>query len=292
MVGKMPNKSPRKRYLHFGTSSFSSTDWVGPFYPEGTKPAGFLKYYSGVFRSVEIDSTYYAVPSENTINGWRDKIPDNFIIAAKFPRSIVHAGKGSQPDTRHLLNPDLTYKRRDRFINLLSRLGKNLGPLLLQFPYFSKSAFAHKEIFFELLDRFLNDLPADFKYAVEIRNRHWLNKGFNDLCLKHKAALVMADQAWMPHGDEIGEIFDPVTADFSYIRLLGDRRKIEAITMKWEREVIDHTDRLKRWAEVLNRLAEREVETFIYANNHYAGHAPATVRRLQELTNNYGDQKQ
>jgi uncharacterized protein YecE (DUF72 family) len=154
---------------------------------------------------------------------------------------------------------------------------------LIQFPYFSKKVFSYKDVFMERLDRFLSDLPDDFRYGVEIRNRHWLKSDFADLCRKHHVALVMADQAWMPHGDQIMEWFDPVTTNFSYVRLLGDRQEIEKITKTWGKEVIDRDEQLQRWAKVLKRLAEREVETYVFANNHYAGHAPATARKLREM---------
>jgi uncharacterized protein YecE (DUF72 family) len=87
----------------------------------------------------------------------------------------------------------------------------------------------------------------------------------------------------MPHGDEVTHGLDPVTGDFVYVRLLGDRQRIERITTRWEREVIDQRSSLERWAEFLARMTERRVPTLVYANNHYAGHAPTTIRRLQEL---------
>jgi len=83
--------------LHIGTSSFSEEDWVGPFYPEKTQPRDFLKYYATRYDTVEIDATYYAIPSEHTVDGWNQKTPDGFLFAAKFPRSIVHCGTGARP---------------------------------------------------------------------------------------------------------------------------------------------------------------------------------------------------
>jgi len=276
-------QAENKSIIHFGTSSFSSKDWIGTFYPRGVKAMDFLKYYAQQFDIVEVDSTYYSIPSEYTVDGWLEKTPANFKISAKFPRGIVHAGKDKKPDSKNILDREATYPERDRFLTVMERLGKSLGPLLIQFPYFSKKIFAYKEVFLERLDRFLTDLPKDFRYAVEIRNRHWLNADFANLCRKHNAALVMADQAWMPHGDQIMEWFDPVTTDFSYIRLLGNRQEIEQLTSTWGREVVDKTDLLLRWAEVLKKLADRQVETYVYANNHYTGHAPATARKLREM---------
>ncbi len=269
--------------IRFGTSSFSSKDWIGPFYPPGTPPADFLRLYADRFDTVEIDATYYAVPAAGTVRGWADKTPESFLIAAKFPREIVHGGEGARPDPAKVLDPDATYPVRDRFLKVMDALGPRLGPLVIQFPYFNRSAFASAGPFMERLDRFLADLPGDRTYAVEIRNPAWVTPAFADLCREHDAALVTVDRAWMPHADELEKTMDPVTGGLAYVRLLGDRQEIEKLTRTWEKEVVDRSGRLRRWAGFLARMLEREVPTVVYVNNHYAGHAPATVERLIEL---------
>jgi uncharacterized protein YecE (DUF72 family) len=270
-------------YIRIGTSSFSSNDWIGPFYPEKTAPADFLRFYASHFNTVEIDATYYAVPSRQTVTGWKEKTPENFIFTAKFPRAIVHAGKDSKPDTKKLLAPEFSYEERDKFLSIIQILGEKLGPLLLQFPYFSKKQFESPQPFFEKLDLFLENLPRNFRYAVEIRNRQWLTREFADICRNHNAALAFVDHAWMPHGDEISDSIDPITADFCYIRLIGDRNEIENITKSWEKEVINRDDRIRRWAAILEKMAGRKQLTFAFINNHFAGHAPATARKLWDI---------
>jgi uncharacterized protein YecE (DUF72 family) len=270
-------------YIRIGTSSFSSNDWIGPFYPEKTAPADFLRFYANHFNTVEIDATYYAVPSRQTVIGWKEKTPDSFRFAAKFPRSIVHAGKDSKPDIKKLLAPDFAYEERDKFLSTIRELGEKLGPLLLQFPYFSKREFDSPQPFFEKLDSFLDKLPKNFRYAVEIRNRQWLTREFADICRNHNTALALVDHAWMPHGDEIDDSIDPITADFSYIRLIGDRNGIENITKSWDKEVINRDDRIRRWAAILEKMAGRKQLTFAFINNHFAGHAPATARKLWDI---------
>ncbi len=270
----------------FGTSSFSSKDWVGPFYPLGTQPAAFLGTYAQIFDTVEVDSTYYAVPSARTVDGWARKTPESFLISAKFPRDIVHAGKGSRPDARFVLDPDSTYEIRDDFLDVIQRLGPRLGPLVLQFPYFNREAFPSAGPFLERLDRFLRDLPrADhLRYAVEVRNKAYVTKRLRDLLAGHDVSFVLVDQAWMPHGDEVEKKMDPVTSEVCYIRLLGDRKAIEQLTTTWGKEVLDQGPRLERWASLIVRLMDRGVRVLVYVNNHYAGHGPATVKRLMELT--------
>lgn len=269
--------------IRFGCSSFSSEDWVGPFYPAGTKPGDFLRHYAAHFDTVEVDATYYAIPRASMVDGWREKTPEGFLLSAKFPRSIVHGGEAATPDAECVLVPAHTHRDRDAFLEVMSRLGTRLGPLVLQFPYFGKAAFADEKPFLERLDRFLDDLPGDFRYAVELRNRTWIGPEFAYLLRKHRVSMVLVDQAWMPHGDEVEQRLDPFTGPEVYVRLLGDRKEIEAITKTWDTEVIDRRERLQRWAAFLHRASKRGQPTLVYVNNHYAGHAPTTVRRLQAM---------
>ncbi len=266
--------------IRIGTSSFSESDWVGPFYPAGTKPGDFFKYYTSRFSTVEIDASYYAVPSTRTVDRWRELSPPGFILSAKFPRSIVHGGEAATPNSRLVLNPDATYPIRDQFLSVMSRMGEHLGPLVLQFPYFAKAQFEDERPFMERLDTFLQDLPKEYRYAVEIRNPKWLTPEFADLLRKHNVALVLVDQGWMPMIDEVQRRFDPLTTDFCYIRLLGDRKEIEAVTTSWNKVVIDRSANLDLWADWLARLFELCVKTLVYINNHYAGYAPETARTL------------
>jgi uncharacterized protein YecE (DUF72 family) len=279
----------RSNLLRIGTSSFSEADWVGPFYPAGTRPAEYLKYYATRFDTVEIDASYYAIPRRRAVEAWAKNTPNGFLISAKFPRSIVHGGDGPRPDPRVVLVPDRTFGDRDRFLEAMSALGPRLGPLVLQFPYFSKEAFSSSAMFFDRLDHFLESLPIGFRYAVEIRNRAWLKPALGNLLKKHGAALVLVDQAWMPHGDEVAKMIDPVTTGFAYIRLLGDRKEIEAVTDRWDRIVIDRTERLMRWAAVIRQFLDNGLETMVYANNHYAGYAPDTAETLREMIDNRRD---
>lgn len=263
-----------------GTSSWSERSWVGPFYPEEMQPADFLAHYSTRFMAVEADVTYYRIPSRNLVASWERKTPEGFEIAAKFPRSIVHAGKGKQPDARRILVPEDVGEDAERFLNVMSLLGPKCGPLVLQFPYFNKKAFAGLAPFLEKLDAFLAILPGNFRYAVEVRNRSWIRRPLLDVLRRHEVALVLVDIGYMPHPAELMENMDLVTTDFAYARLVGDRRAVEERTETFDRIVIDRSERLDRWAGLLGRITERVPRTYVFANNHYAGHGPETIRDL------------
>ncbi len=268
--------------LQLGTSSFSTPDWIGPFYPVGTKPSEFLSVYARRYPVVEIDATYYGVPRARTVAAWDRKTPSWFRLCAKFPRDIVHGGVGPRPDPDVVLDPEATGPVVREFLDVMAPLGAKLGPLVLQFPRFASGSLGPGE-FRDRLDAFLGGLPESVRVAVEIRNRSWLTPDFARLLARHRAALVLSDYVAMPLGDELEQILDPVTTDFAYVRLLGDHREMDRLTSTWEREVVDRTDRLRRWSGVLVRLLERRVPTLVFANNHYAGHAPATLEKLRGL---------
>ena len=264
----------------FGTSSWSESSWVGPFYPPGTKPADFLSYYATQFGAVEADTTYYRVPSAAMVRGWRTKTPEGFTIAAKFPRGIVHAGKGERPDGTRVLVEEHVRAETDRFLDAMRELGSRAGPLVLQFPYFNREAFASPAPFLDRLDAYLETLPNEFRYGVEVRNKAWIAAPLLDRLRARRVALVAVDLPYVPHPSDLEPKVDLVTADFLYVRLIGDRKAVEDLTDTFDRVVVDHGDRLDRWAEWLASAAPRVRETFAFANNHFAGHGPATIREL------------
>ena len=165
-------------------------------------------------------------------------------------------------------------------------MGSKCGPLVLQFPYFNKKAFASRGPFLERLDRFLGALPADFRYAVELRNRNWLDAELTALLESHRAALVLVDLAYMPHPAHLAEDLELLTTDFAYCRLIGDRKAVDSLTKTFDRIVIDQEERLGPWADLLRGLLQRVPEVYVYANNHYAGHGPATA---DEIARRVGD---
>jgi uncharacterized protein YecE (DUF72 family) len=258
--------------LYIGTSAFTAAGWEGAFYPPGAKPADYLSYYATKFNSVEVDSTFYRTPSKATVQGWDKKTPKGFVFTAKCPQSITH--------DKVLLDCDPEFKE---FVQTMALLGDKLGPLLLQFGYFNKKAFVGINDFLARLKPFLKKLPKDHKFAVEIRNKNWLVPQFVEALRERDVALALIDQSWMPRPAQWFEKFDPITADFAYVRWLGDRKGIEAQTKVWDKVIVDRRAELSEWAEILGKIHKRKIQIFAYANNHYAGFGPATVEMFQEL---------
>ncbi len=255
--------------VRVGTSSFTAAGWKGTFYPEGLKSTNYLNYYSKQFDTVEIDSTWYGPPSERTVRNWYAQTPDNFIFSAKVPQVVTHE--------RCLEGCD---EEMSAFLRTMELLGPKLGVLLLQFPYFNKQLFATADPFVRRLEAFLKKLPTGFKFAVEIRNKTWLTPQFQQLLCAHGVSLTMIDHPWMPTAEGWFEEEDPLTAQFGYVRLLGDRYAIEEKTKTWDKTVVDRSREMQDWTSACERITKRGMEVFVYINNHYAGHAPASVREF------------
>jgi uncharacterized protein YecE (DUF72 family) len=294
----MPSTAIRRRVadevasvgtICYGTSSWSESSWVGPFYPERCKPADYLREYAKNFSTVEVDATYYAVPAPKTVDGWKAKTPEDFILAAKFPRSVVHGGDGPRPDPEVVLVPERVTADTEAFLQVMGRLGHKCGPLLLQFPWFAATVFPDQQDFLDRLDAYLETLPDDFRFAVEVRNRDWVNRALVEILHRHRAALVLVDMARMPHPADVARDVNIVTADFAYGRLIGDRKRIDAITKHFDAVVVDQSDRLSRWVPLLHHVRDRVEEVYVYANNHYAGHGPETIRQLRGMVEGSAD---
>jgi uncharacterized protein YecE (DUF72 family) len=254
-----------------GTSGWSYADWVGSFYPQGTRPADYLSRYAEHFDIVEVDRTYYRTPSPAMVRGWADKTPDDFRFALKMVRTVTHE--------KVLLD---CQAECDEFLKAVRPLGPKLHSILLQFGYFNKNAFAGLEPFLERLESFLEKFRPPCPVAVEIRNKWWLKPEFFDFLARHDVAFAACDHVWMPPLERVLAEHNVATGRFLYLRLIGDRKGMEEITTRWDREVVDRSDRLESLAAALGRLpADKEIAAFI--NNHYAGHAPATCRRLRRL---------
>ncbi len=245
--------------LWLGTQGWSYPSWVGSFYPPGTAQAQFLEAYASQFRTVELDTTFYAVPSESTVAGWRARTPDGFLFAAKFPQLITHE-KGLVDCAGETMF----------FLERMTLLDLKLGPLLLQMP----PSFAATEL--GRLRAFLEGLPTGLRYALEVRHRSWLAEPVHgrllELLVRQGVALCLVQHAWMPRLDE-------VTGDFVYVRWLGRRADIP--DDDYGRVRIDRERELDAWAEQIRGYLRAGKFVYGYFNNHYAGHSPASVRGLQ-----------
>jgi uncharacterized protein YecE (DUF72 family) len=257
-----------------GTSAFTANGWEGSFYPQGMKSRDFLSYYATQFATVEVDSTFYGCPSPSTVSNWAGRTPEDFLICVKVPQVITH--------DKALVDCDAEF---EEFVKTMDILGPKLGPMVFQFPSFDRWKFPRQDSFLAVLTPFLEKLPADHKFVIEIRNKTWLDARFADVLREHNVALALTDISFMPRPWELKQKFDLATADFGYVRWLGDRKKIEKQTTTWDKTVIDRTGDLKNWVNLLKEMVNSKKirKLFAFANNHYAGHGPGTVKLFMDL---------
>jgi len=258
--------------IRIGTSAFTAAGWEGSFYPRGMKPADYLSFYATRYDTVELDNTFYRTPALATVKGWYSKTPTGFRFAAKVPQVVTHEKVLVDCDE------DLT-----NFLKIMDALGEKLGPLLFQFGYFNTSKFKSGSEFLLRLKPFLQKLPKGYKFAVEIRNKAWLDTRFLDVLRHHGVALALIDQSWMPRPWEMNGELDLITADFTYVRWLGDRKAIEEQTTTWNKIIIDRQGDLFEWVKLLRKVQERRVMILAFANNHYAGFGPGTLELFRQL---------
>lgn len=260
-----------------GTSSWSSTDWVGPFYPPGTKPPEFISEYARHFDTVEVDSSFYRIPTRGMVEAWRRRTPPGFLFALKVPRVITH----------DKLLTDCT-EELHQFLSVVDLLGEKRGPILFQFPYFNKKRFNQVDPFLNLLGPFLGSLPKDFEYAVEIRNKHWVTEKLLGILREYGVAFTLIDHPWMHRIDRLMEGRNLLTAPFTYVRWLGDRHGIEKKTKSWDRVILDRTRELSLWVPHLQKILDRGTRIYGFFNNHYAGHAPASIELFRRIWDSTG----
>jgi len=237
-----------------GTCGWSFPDWKGTFYPAGTKDE--LAYYASQFDAVEIDSSYYRIPSAKSVDGWRERTPRGFLFCPKLPGEITHGKMLEGVD-----------EQVAAFADVISRLGDKLGPILVQLH----PSFAHDQL--PTLETFLSRLPAGFRYAVEFRHRSWADQpDALQLLRAMNMGLAMAHHPWYARIRE-------ATTDFAYLRLLG-RRDVFPNFGQVHRP---RDEALAEWAAFLKAISSRVTRCYVFVNNQFEGHSPATIARLRSL---------
>jgi uncharacterized protein YecE (DUF72 family) len=239
-----------------GTCGWSYKEWEGNFYRKGTAESK-LRAYSRVFKTAEIDSTFYRNPTKGTVLGWLRYSPSDFIFTAKLPKTVTHDGMlGLKKDVKAQLAT---------FLDLMKPLqqGGKLACLLIQLP--PKYAYNpdNLEAFFQMLD------PA-FCYAVEFRNASWLVPQTETFSLlsKYGVAYTIVDEPLLPP-----EIH--VTADFAYFRWHGHGENIW-FDYRYSQQQIDS------WAPKVQETGAKAKKVYGYFNNHYHGYAPENCLQLLE----------
>ena len=274
--------------LLVGTSSWSSPDWCGTFYPDSTEPGEMIRIYASKLPTVEIDATWYRMPSRKMIETWKSKTPDGFIFSAKVPKVISH--------DKYLEGCEAEL---NQFVSVMSKLQEKLGPLILQFPYIAKGKdpeeYRSGADFIRRLKGFIDLLPREFKWGVEIRNSRWIQPPLLDILRSRDISLVFIDYYTMDPLPKLAQRSEIYTAPFVYVRFLGNRKEMDAAVKQaqeaglrkraFESLTKDRTAQMKAWIPPIKKLLANGIPVYVYFNNHYAGYAPGSVELFEKLFN-------
>ena len=201
-----------------GTSGYSYKEWKGPFYPKDLAAGDFLRYYGARLATVEINNTFYRMPTAKLVEGWAEAVPETFSFAVKAPQRITHIAKLQSAG-------ELT----DTFVRVASKLGPRLGPLLFQLPPFLRKDVAR-------LRAFLESAPRGHRIALEFRHASWFDEDVWAALREHGAALCVAE------GEKL---VSPLvaTAEWGYLRLRRDEYPDDVLA-EWAQKI-----RAQPWKE-------------------------------------------
>ena len=244
-----------KARIYIGTSGYSYKSWDKTFYGDTPKKEQ-LEYYATKFPTVEINATFYRLPGEGMVRGWRDRVPEDFVHAVKGSRFITHMKK--------LANLDGAV---DKFFDRIAPMKERTGVILWQLPgILRKDAPRLKD--------FLPRLPRDYAHAFEFRHPSWYDDEIFEILRRHKVAHVALSSLGMPMNLS-------VTADFIYVRFHG----LEGGAAH------DYTrGELEPWAEFLVEQARKKITSYVYFNNDVNVRAPENALMLMEMAGDHAVQ--
>jgi uncharacterized protein YecE (DUF72 family) len=264
----MPRAKLSPERIFAGTCAWSFDDWRDVFYPHALPRNRWLEFYARHFNAVEMDSTFYHLPSAETVEHWSALTPPEFRFCPKLPKTLSHEKRLEDPV------PEIAMMRR-----LSDELGPRLGCALLQLPP-SFHARPHEE---KTLRAFLRAWPEDILLAVEFRHESWETPGAARVLEDHNVAWVWADSLPLGAEKHAGFGFLPVTARHLYVRLLGDFRTKYGPdgreTHRYGKLLWPRGTALEHWAVKLGYHAHA-TGVYIFANNHYEGMGVETARRI------------
>ncbi len=239
-----------KGQVHIGTAGWHYAHWRGPFYPEKIRAADMLNCYTSRFETVEINNSFYRLPSISALKQWRDSAPAGFCFAVKGSRYLTHMKKLKDP------KPGL-----GKFFSRIDHLEKKLGPILFQLPPGWKCNG-------ERLGSFLAALPKKHRYAFEFRDVTWHNSTIYELLRRYNAAFCIYELAGFEAAPEI-------TADFTYVRLHGPLAN--AYQGRYTRQ------RLTSWARRIKRWRGTLKDIYVYFDNDQQGFAAINALELKKM---------
>jgi uncharacterized protein YecE (DUF72 family) len=236
--------------LFIGTSGWVYPHWRGAFYPNGLAQTRWLDFYSQNFKTVEVNNSFYRLPSRATFESWYEQTPDGFVFSVKGNRFITHMRKLKSVE-----------EPLRRFFEAVEGLRDKAKVILWQLPPMLKADA-------ERLRSFLSQLPKGYKYAVEFRHHSWWSDNESIRVLEEFGCAFCIPSAPMLPKAIL------VTADFSYIRMHGWNKLYSGCYP---------IDELEWWAKQIQKMMDRGISVFVYFNNDVNAYAVRNAKELIQL---------
>ncbi|MDT5060556.1 MAG: hypothetical protein QOH63_1015 [Acidobacteriota bacterium] len=256
--------------VRVGCQGWNYDDWVtgpgggaGVFYPTATRPADMLEVYARAFETVEVDSTFYAIPPVSTFESWMKRTPQGFTFSLKLPQEITHE--------RALRSGSIALL--EEFCERARVLKEKLASVLIQMPPQFELTVENGRALRDFLPR----LPRDIQFSIEFRSPDWLKETVLDFLAEHNVALALVEGQWIAQ-EKTWHLAEHPTADFAYIRWMGARNLTRFDIVQRAQD-----ENLQAWSEMIARLRERVKQVYAYFSNFYEGHAPASANKLKRL---------
>jgi uncharacterized protein YecE (DUF72 family) len=252
--------------IRLGTSGFSYEDWVGKWYPNGTRKADMLRYYARRFGAVEVNFTYYRMPTARTLKQMSAKTDEGFKFVVKANSEMTHERTGE---------PEVFAVFQEALKPLADE--EKLGCVLAQFP----NSFRPGEANIEYLHWFKEQMP-EIPITVEFRNRQWLNADTFDLLEALDLGFCCVDEP------ALKGLLPPVaiaTSGIGYVRFHGrNAREWYDHSEAWQRyNYLYSEEELKEWVDKVKEVEKATDESFVFFNNHYQGQAAINAEMFAEM---------
>ena len=248
-----------------GTSGYSFADWVGPFYPPGTRQRDFLTYYTGHFNTVEVNSTYYGIPRPQVLEQMAQRTPEGFHFMVKLNQGMSH---------EQSLDPAL-YRQFLEAIEPLKQAGRYHG-LLAQFPWGFHRTPESRRFLVQLRERLENE-----PLFVEFRHDSWLTPELEPSLREYRIGYCAVDEPRLAH------LLPPVTmltTEDAYIRFHGRNARNWYGDGRGDRYDYDYRpEELSDWVKKVTELADRARRIYLFFNNCHAGQAARSAKLMQQL---------
>lgn len=246
--------------LQVGCTGWGYKEWEGTFYPKTVKQKDWLLHYSSIFDIVEVNSSFYHTIPRHMALKWNNDTPKHFRFSLKFPQKITHDNRLDFEKSKEILN---------EFFLGLEPLKEKINVLVLQLPPSLGFEEAKKN-----LEKLGKHFPHYCRYAIEGRQESWFSEESLKFLRENNYCLVWSEIPMVENPA-------PITADFVYLRLIGDRNLVQDV---YDHKVRDQTKVLEKWADKISKLDQNKIKlSWILLNNHLEGFAPSSAKTMRMI---------